>query len=64
MTSLDFPDKSIYFLSGLTEATETLLCFLAMCIFPEHFIELAYAFAALCIITTMTRIWWGWKTFA
>ena len=64
MTSLDFPDKSIYFLGGLAEATETLLCFLAMCIFPEHFIELAYAFAALCIITTMTRIWWGWKTFA
>jgi phosphatidylglycerophosphate synthase len=62
--SLDFPDKSIYFLGGLTEATETLLCFLAMCVFPERFTELAYGFAALCVITTMTRIWWGWKTFA
>ena len=63
MTSLDFPDKSIYFLGGLTEATETLLCFLAMCVYPERFIELAYGFAALCVITTTTRIWWGWKTF-
>ena len=63
MTSLDFPDKSIYFLGGLTEATETLLCFLAMCVYPERFIELAYGFSALCVITTATRIWWGWKTF-
>jgi phosphatidylglycerophosphate synthase len=63
MTSLDFPDKSFFFLGGLTEATETLLCFLAMCIYPELFIELAYGFAALCAITTATRIWWGWKAF-
>lgn len=63
MTSLDFPDKSFFFLGGLTEATESLLCFLAMCIYPELFIELAYGFSALCAITTATRIWWGWKAF-
>ena len=33
-------------------------------IYPEFFIELAYGFAALCAITTATRIWWGWKSFA
>jgi|GEM_PF-6287425 len=27
------------------------------------FIELAYGFATLCVITTATRIWWGWKAF-
>ena len=63
MRSLAYPDKSFYFLGGLTEATETLVCFLAMCVWPEFFIELAYAFAALCGITTLTRIWWGWKVF-
>ena len=61
--TLAYPDKSIYFLGGLTEATETLACFLAMCVWPEFFIELAYAFAALCVITTFARIWWGWKAF-
>lgn len=63
MHNLDYPNKSFYFLGGLTEASETLACFLAMCLWPEFFIELAYVFAALCAITTATRIWWGWKAF-
>ncbi len=63
MTSLNYPDKSFYFLGGLTEATETLACFLAMCVWPELFIELAYGFAALCSITIVTRIGWGWRSF-
>jgi phosphatidylglycerophosphate synthase len=61
MTNADFPDKSIYFLGGLTEATETLAVFLAMCFWPEHFAPLAYAFALLCAVTTASRIWWGWR---
>lgn len=63
VSNLAYPDKSFYFLGGLTEATETLTFFLAMCVWPEFFIELAYAFAALCAVTTFTRIWWGWKAF-
>lgn len=61
--NLATPNKSFYFLGGLTEASETLLCFMAMCVWPGLFIELAYGFAALCAITTATRIWWGWKAF-
>ncbi len=61
MTSLDYPDKSFYFLGGLTEATETLVFFVAMCLWPDSFIELAYGFAALCGVTVGTRIWWGWR---
>ena len=64
ITSLDYPDKSFYFLGGLTEATETLAFFTAMCVWPQHFSTLAYVFAALCVITTGTRIWWGWRTFS
>jgi phosphatidylglycerophosphate synthase len=61
--NLATPNKSFYFLGGLTEASETLLCFMAMCVCPGLFIELAYGFAVLCAFTTATRIWWGWKAF-
>ena len=63
MTSLDYPGKSFYYLGGLTEATETLACFVAMCFWPAYFSELAFGFAALCGITLVTRIGWGWRTF-
>jgi phosphatidylglycerophosphate synthase len=63
MANAAMPDKSIYFLGGLTEATETLALFLAMCLWPQHFAPLAYGFAALCTLTTASRIWWGWRAF-
>ncbi len=63
MSSSDYPDKSFYFLGGLTEATETLLCFAAMCLWPQHFPVLAWVFAGLCALTTATRIWWGYRSF-
>ncbi len=63
MSNLNYPNKSFYFLGGLTEATETLTCFAAMCVWPHLFPELAYGFAALCLATTATRIWWGWHAF-
>lgn len=63
MASLDYPGKSFYYLGGLTEATETLACFVAMCFWPAYFSELAFGFAALCGITLVTRIGWGWKAF-
>jgi phosphatidylglycerophosphate synthase len=64
LQDLATPGKSFYFLGGLTEATETLAFFIAMCLWPAHFAVLAYAFAALCGITITTRIWWGWKAFS
>jgi hypothetical protein len=48
----------------LTEATETLACFAAMCLWPQHFAVLAYVFSALCAATIATRLWWGWHTFS
>ena len=64
MDNLAWPDKSFYFLGGLTEATETLACFIAMCIWPQLFPLLAGIFAAMCLVTTGTRIWWGWCSFS
>lgn len=60
LQSLAFPDKSFYFLGGLTEATETIAAFAAMCLWPQWFGAIAYAFAALCAITTALRIGWGY----
>lgn len=56
------PQKGFYFLGGLTEGTETFLCFVAMCLWPQHFALLAYGFAALCGLTIATRLWAGWQT--
>ena len=63
MSSLNFPDKGFYFLGGLTEATETLIAFAAMCLWPAWFSQIAYGFAALCAITTVLRIGWGYSRF-
>ncbi len=57
----DYPQKGIYYLGGLTEATETLLCFALMCLWPQHFAALAYGFAVLCALTIATRVLGGWR---
>jgi len=51
-----YPHKGFFYLGGLTEASETLLCFALMCLWPEHFAWWAYGFAALCALTIVTRI--------
>ena len=55
--------KGLYFLGGLTEATETLLVFALMCLFPDYFSVLAYAYAVLCALTVGFRLWMGYRTF-
>lgn len=60
LVSTEYPNKSFYFLSGLTEATETIAFFIAFCIWPEHFAVLAYVFAALCLMTICSRVIGGY----
>lgn len=64
LKSTAYPSKSFYYLGGLTEGTETILCFLAMCLWPQHFAALAYFYAVLCTVTTATRLIAGWKAFS
>ena len=59
-----YPQKGLYYLGGFTEATETLLCFAAMCLWPQHFASLALGFAALCGLTIVTRLAAGWRLLA
>ena len=63
ISSNEHPGKGFFYLGGLTEATETILLFIAMCLLPQYFTTLAYAFAALCAITTITRIAAGIRAF-
>ncbi len=56
-----YPNKGLYYLGGLTEATETLICFALMCVWPDKFAWWAYGFAALCALTIATRIIGGAK---
>jgi phosphatidylglycerophosphate synthase len=60
LRSTAYPNKGFYFLGGLTEGTETLICFALMCLLPQHFAPLAYGFAALCGVTVFTRLVAGW----
>ena len=64
LKSTDYPTKSFYYLGGLAEGTETITCFVAMCVWPQHFAALAYFYAALCLMTTGTRLLAGWQAFA
>ncbi len=60
LRSAAYPSKGMYFLGGLTEGTETLICFALMCLLPQHFALLAYGFAALCGVTLVTRLVAAW----
>ncbi len=64
LSSKSYPTKGIYYLGGLTEGTETIAVFVAMCLWPSAFPFLAFGFAGLCALTTVTRWRWGWRTFA
>ncbi len=48
--------KSLFFTTGLAEATETIAVFVLFCLVPQWFTPLAYAFAALTVYTTVSRI--------
>jgi phosphatidylglycerophosphate synthase len=61
--STEFPSKSFYYLGGLTEGAETIGCFVLMCLWSEHFALFAYFYAALCLVTTGTRLYAGWLKF-
>jgi phosphatidylglycerophosphate synthase len=61
LTDTALPGKSFYFLGGLTEATETIVAFAVMCLWPAWFPVIAFGFAALCGITIALRIGWGWQ---
>jgi len=63
LKSLADPAKGLVYLGGLTEAGETLVCFVLMCLWPAAFAPLALGFAALCGLTVVARLRAGWLAF-
>jgi phosphatidylglycerophosphate synthase len=55
--------KSLYYTTGLMEGTETILFFAAFMLWPAWYPALAYAFAALCVVTTLGRLLLAWRVF-
>lgn len=62
LQNVNYPHKGFYYLGGLAEGTETLLFFAAVCLFPNLFSVLAWCFAGICAITTVTRVVGGYRT--
>lgn len=56
-------DKSLFFTTGLAEATETIAVFLLACVRPDWFPVLAWGFAAVCLYTAISRIALARKAF-
>lgn len=59
-----FRNKGIVYLSGMVEGFETILFFVAMCLWPSYFPILAYVLALLCWLTVILRLIAGWRGFS
>lgn len=55
--------KSFFYSTGLAEGAETIAVFLTMCLWPAAFAAIAYAFAALCLLTVIQRSAIAHRTF-
>ncbi|MGF1594804.1 MAG: CDP-alcohol phosphatidyltransferase family protein [Kiloniellaceae bacterium] len=55
--------KSIYYLGGLTEGSETIALFVLICLFPDFFAWFAWIFGGLCWLTTAVRVYMAVETF-
>jgi phosphatidylglycerophosphate synthase len=47
--------KSFFYSTGMAEGAETIAAFAAMCLWPAQFAAIAYAYAALCLLTVVQR---------
>ena len=48
--------KSFFYLTGITEGSETILVLCLICVFPKWFPQIAGVFGALCLMTTFGRV--------
>lgn len=53
--------KSLYYLGGLAEGTETILALALFCLFPRWFPQIALVFGLMCWLTTAGRILSAWS---
>lgn len=56
-------EKSFFHLGGLTEGAETILFFVIVIAWPGLFAPLAYIFAALVMVTAVSRVYETWRKY-
>ena len=54
--------KSLYYMAGLAEGTETIAVFVAFCLYPPGFAWLAGLFALVCYASAAARVVLAWRT--
>ncbi len=64
LTTASRGEKSLYFTSGLLEGTETILFFMALCLWPAWVAPLSWGFGALCLVTAGARVMLARRVFA
>lgn len=47
--------KSLFYNTGIAEGSETIVAFVLMALWPQHFVGIATVFAALCLLTVIQR---------
>lgn len=55
--------KSLFYLGGLAEGTETFAIFILFCLAPAWFPVVCIVYGAMCLITAATRIYAAWAAF-
>ena len=55
-------ERSLAFLPGLAEGTETIVVYCLICIVPSWAVPIMWTFAGVVLITAGQRIWWATKT--
>ena len=56
-----YQNKSLYYMTGLVEGSETIFFFILCCLLPEYFSYIAYFFGSLCLLTAIYRIFFGFR---
>ena len=55
-------ERSLRFLGGLAESTETFIAYVLFCFFPDQAQPIAWVFAGAVAITAVQRVWFGMST--
>jgi phosphatidylglycerophosphate synthase len=54
--------KSLYYMTGLAEGTETIAAFVICCVFPAWFPVVAVVFGCVCFVSAAARVMIGWRS--
>jgi len=55
--------KSFFYIGGLAEGAETIAVLLLICLLPQYFTAIAFAFGAICWLTALGRILQAFRDF-